>query len=504
MTDVGLGADYFNRKPTTRKQVSAWVKAFLGVTISDHCRCLPDEGRPHTSQLDYVSAAFFNEYSSCVNMACRNGGKSMMGAVVCILDALFKAGIKIAVTAFTREQADFIRIKIIELLATLKAKTGKTVAAVKKDIMNFSSGSVIRFFSGAKSDANVTGWRPNVLILDEAVDGVANCLEGGGTIPSRFDILSTNYTLSGDGVVLKMIERYEQFNKTKFDHMLPARIFVSCLLDVLVECDDRFHCDSCALFPYCRGAAKQGGGGYFRIEEAINKLIQNSKPSFEAEYMLWRPSSEISYFTNFSITQNVVDHIEYDPTKETFIAVDPGGDRCAHGAVIIQRTKPKDRNDITTYYVVDEFVQQCQFEIFLDRIKAKYPRILDAQCFYDPAGNRKEAMMNSISFAGLLRKAGFYPRCRQFKRRQGFELISNLIAPASGPPKLIIAKRCTNLIKQIQAAEHETVKGKPIPEPADITPDEAIDCLRYIISWTCGTYAKNNGTNKILHYFNPR
>ena len=500
---------YVNQAPTSKEQIKAWVEVFTGFSIHDTVRCIdhdPETGHPHTSQLDYVAGGFLGEYSSCVYMAARNAGKSYAASILCLMDMWFKPGVKIAVAAFQRNQSDYIYEYLVKFIEVFEAKIGKKIAEITKDDISFTNGSSAKFFSGGKSQAGIKGYHPNILIVDEGdlfsaeqFDGIANALEAGGTFQRRFDVLSTNYTVSGAGVILRQIERYELYNKKLLTGVKPCRVFRTCLLDILVECDDRFHCDTCPVFKYCKGRAKEGTG-FYKIESALETMRDSSLPTFESQMLLLRPSSEFTYFENFSAV-NIVDDIQLDSQKEWFVDFDFGGSRCPHAAVIVMRDVPKGREDIPTYYVVDEFLGMGLLENLIGQIKAKYPKILDAQCFCDPAGNRREQNVGAQSTVQTLRKAGFFPRFRQLKRRQTFELLYKLISPATGATKLLIAKRCKNLIAQIQAAEHSVVKGKPTTEPADITPDDLLDCLRTCVGNTLGTFAKHHGNNKILRYF---
>jgi len=504
--------DFAHVKPTTREQIVAWVDAFLGFKIHSTVRCDhvdPDTGRPHQTQLDYIAGGFLNEFSSCVFMAARNAGKSYAAAILCLLDCWFKSGIKIAVAAFQRNQSDYIYVYLCKFLETFGQKIGEKLWKISKDEIAFHNGSSVRFFSGGKSQAGIKGYHPNILIVDEGdlfsqeqFDGIANALEAGGDFQRRFDVLSTNYTVSGEGVVLKQIERLEEFNKSRNPHLLPCRVFRVCLLDILVKCDDRFQCNdpvtgkNCPLFRYCQGKAKNGDG-FYKIESAFETMRDSSLQVFESQMLLLRPSSEFSYFHNFSVARNVVDpEVPYNPALLTFLACDPGGSRCPHAALLVQKDKATG-----IYTVIDEFLGMGLIEGFIDRIKAAYPRLVqDADVFYDPAGARPQNTTGSTSYAQALRKAGFFPRCKQLKRRQTFELIYALIEPATGPAKLRVNKRCKNLIAQIQAAEHEVKRGKPTPEPSnEIQPDDLLDCLRYVVGWTCGsTYARHNGAKRFV------
>ena len=508
-------------RPTNEGQVFRWVKACLGFQLHATCRCVPKsdkealewarEGKEvHQSQLQYVTDGHLNRYSACVLMACRGAGKSYATAALCILDCYYKPGLKVAVAAFVRQQSDYIYEYISSFLAHFKGVLGRVEWSITKDEITFTNGATVKFFSGGKSQANVTGYHPHVLIVDEAdkftsdqFDGISNGLEGGKQYPSRFDVLSTNYSLSGDGVILKQIERYTAFNKTKPDSLLPRNVYRVCLIDILERCGDEFKCYDevkgvhCPLWRYCKGRAKEQAG-FYGVGEAIGKMLNSSLPTFESQMLLLRPSSEFAIFDGFSVAAHVPEQdIQFDPTRETFLCFDFGGVRCPHAAVLMQRVKPvmkERRPDAVTYFVIDEFEGMGLLENMIEQIRAKYPEACRvAQVMADPAGNRKEQTKGATSYIGVLKKAGFAPTNRPIKRKPSFEMMKSLISPASGPPLFYVNKRCRTLIKQIQAAEYESRGGKPTGEPADNGDDDVLDCARMVVGSTWGTAAKHSG-----------
>jgi hypothetical protein len=487
-------------KPHDRDRLALWIEAFCGFKPHRDARI---EG--NDSQLDYLAAAFFAEYRNGVFIAARNAGKSYCAALSILLDGWFCPGVKIAVAAFKRSQADFIYEYLEKFLDHFEGIIGEKVAARTKDAVTFKNGSTVRFFSGGSSTSNVRGFHPDKLYIDEAdawsfetFDGVANCMEATGKYEPRFDVLSTNYSLSGDGVVLRQIERCAEFNRTKPATLKPHRVFKVNVLDVLEKCDDRYQCSSCSLFPYCKGKAKQGEG-YITVEHTLQTLYSSSRQKFESEMLLMRPSSDFTYFVNWDRTKNILDDDRaYDPALESYVIFDFGAGRCPHAALLIQSSPPETKGGPRTYYVIDEWTEDGTLERMVQRMKAKYPRLLDAECFFDPKGGETPHIREAKSYATVLRLEGFHPRSKQLKRRQTFELIHMLVAPAAGPPKLFVNSRCKGLIAQIERAEHEVKKGRVDPEPADLKPDDLLDCLRMCIGWTCGTYAKHGGKRAIF------
>lgn len=509
--------EYFKHKPRNRSEIADFVEFFLtdGVPLHATCRCTETDselGLPHQSQLDYVESAFLNLHSHSVYTACRNGGKSYAAGIVCVLDALFKPNIRIAVAPFQFSQGAFIHGYVLKALANMCKVLGvkgdtlyKWIAGGKAEEegkkFKFSNGSEIAFFSGGKSQASVKGYHPHVLICDEAdlftseqYNGLSYGMEGNTEYPLRFDTLSTNYTLSGDGVVMKQIAYITEWNKVRPEGVLPGRVFRTCLIDILVNCPDKFRCDGCRLWDYCKGRAKKEQG-FYTIESALTQTI-GSRGDFESQMMLLRPTNELAYFPNFTKRHILENEIVWDDNLCQFISFDLGGGSSPHACVICQYKSPPEgapKNTPGTYSVLDGLEQKGQFENFLVRVKAAYPNILQAQCFVDPNASKVAQHQGARSDLTLLRSAGFRPRLKQLKREPTFILLNQLIDPAAGEPKIHINKRCKTLIQQVQAAEHSTFKGRIISEPFDPKTDHQLDCLRYIVGWTWGTYAKHNG-----------
>lgn len=450
-------------------------------------------------------------------MACRGAGKSYSAAISILLDSFHKPGIKSAVAGFILKQSNYVYQYCVDFLSVLQQKIGKKEAEklwnISKGAIRFANGSIVAFFSGGKSIASLKGFRADVIYVDEGdlfsleqFDGIANAKQSNGKWPFRFDVLSTNYTTDGDGVVLTQIQRYEEFNANRHPALLPCRVFRTCLLDVLAKCDDRFQCNdlvrrcNCELWDFCKGKAKEKEG-FIQIPDAIATTLTNSRPTFEAQMLLLRPLSQHTYFHTFTQKNVLEKDRPIDPSLPLFITFDFGGGRAEHCAIVSQKTRDG------TYYVVYEKFSAGHLEPMIDCIKQDIPNILSADCFYDPAGNRKDHIKDAKSHRDVLVKAGFRPRCRQFKRRPTFEALHTLIQPASGPPKFYLNPSCKRSIGEIQAARHQIIRGKIIPEPEDMGDrggDEALDCIRMTIGWTKDNYAFGQRHSSVIFYGGKR
>jgi hypothetical protein len=487
---VSKALDLSKQAPINRRQVSLWLEAFAGFKPHSTIRCT-DPDCTHHSQLDYITAAYFNEYRNAVLLAARGAGKSYCCAAVTLLDCWHKPGIEIAICAFKRDQSDYIYLHLCKFLKYFEGVLGQRLWTITKNEIAFHNGSRVLFFSGGSSKSNVKGCHPSILIVDEAddwkldrYDGVANCLDNTGKYPQRFDTLSTNYSLSGEGVVLKAIERAEEFNKVRPESLLPHKVFRICFLDILQKCDDRYQCSTCPLFKYCHGKAKQGDG-FISIADAMQTMFSSSRGSFESQMLLLRPTSELTYFTGFDPFKNVLEgeaQAKYDPHLSTYLMIDFGGSRCPHAALLMQQ------NFLGIYYVIKEWQQMGHLENLVSDIKSDFPQLIHSppRVFCDNNGSKTDNVRGAKSPIQVLREAGWHPRhTSAIKRRPTFEAIANLIEPASGSPKMLINRCCKTLITQIENAECERDRrGKPTADPLDAGNDDLLDCLRYGVYWT--------------------
>lgn len=498
-------AHYFteDKKPKNREQVKKVVKLWFDVDLIDKARCAD-----HQSQLDYVADSFLGEYGSGVFIGTRGGGKSFLTAIVDILKALYIPGHKIAVTAFARgqsaeveEKARVLLEKFNEITNTRGVWVTRNAKGGSQSFIEFATGSQIGFFAGARSPANIKAFHPHDIRVDEAdlwplaeIEKLEFALYDDGTHGTQIVYLSADYNKGNSASAINtLVTRLDNYNATRQPGLRPASIFRMCVLDTVQKCTDKFQCLNegnkvpCALWPYCKGNLKRTDvQGHSSLAKALEEAGRSSKPQFEAQMLLIRQEvSEVSYFCDFSIAANVNDPaVEYDTSKETFLTFDFGGGRCEHAALLIQRDKAG------VYTVVDEWLCAASIEVMAANIRGKYPQMEWKYCFADPNGAKKQKAQGAESYVDVLRRLGFPVKTRANmpgSRREGFEKINAVIVPAEGKAtRLKINKRCVNLIKQVQAAEHKTHKGQLSNEPADITPDDLLDCLRYTMQWTLG------------------
>ena len=97
----------------------------------------------------------------------------------------------------------------------------------------------------------------------------------------------------------------------------------------------------------------------------------------------------------------------------------------------------------------------------------------------DPAGAQR-SLQSGQSDAAMLKGAGITVRDRRMKIEEGLTLVRARLAPASGPPRLLVHRRCERLIESLEKYHY------PPDNPEATTPvkdgsDHAVDALLYLV-----------------------
>jgi hypothetical protein len=173
LTDTDLAAIARSR-PGTPDQLHLFVSAVLGLRLPRQPICT-DLG--HHAPFDYLRDAFFEEFTDAVVWANRGGGKTMLGAVVSLLDAIFKDGAAIRILGGSLEQSRKM-YRYLTRLATGRHVADRLVDAagsprpgpgqrsgIGSRVIRFATGSEVEIL--AQSERSVRGNRVQKMRCDE-------------------------------------------------------------------------------------------------------------------------------------------------------------------------------------------------------------------------------------------------------------------------------------------------------------------------------------------------
>lgn len=299
--------DYLANPPKNDDELHWWIKTFLGMdiprTASGVC---PDD---HTAPFDFIADQFFERCSAAFGFANRNGGKTILVAVLNVLDMLFKPGIEIVLAGAVLQQAQ----KGYEYL--IKFLTGDPLLASMVAFQPTMSKTVLRNESKiiivTCTYAGLNGPHPNKLRLDEVELIHPQYLQEGLSMPqSHPDGWSAQVTFTSTrkisaGTVQKLIDQAEEKD---------IRIYKWCVFENIERCTRKCKADpehgDCGAYskPDKDGkpvgvcgvldgasvahgkAQKTLGSNFYRISDFIGKVAILDRQTWNTQWVNEKPS----------------------------------------------------------------------------------------------------------------------------------------------------------------------------------------------------------------------
>ena len=448
-------------RPTGRHSLKAWVKRFLGVAVPGRAIC-----RGHNAPLDYLTHAFLRRGGNALVWACRGGSKTMLAAILTVLESVFEHGIETRILGGSLAQSGYMYSYVRRFLLgdhwrrDVDRMTGSHAALV--------NGSHIEVLPA--SDQAVRGVHVPRLRLDEVEEFRGDLFETALLLPqsttcfpARVDMLSTLHRPYG--TMSDLVDQAADKGLT---------LFKWCLWEVIERCRDR-SCSRCVLSDDCRGKAKHGAG-YYAIDDAVAKKRLVSEEAWTSEMLCLRPSREGLFYKAYSEDVHVpTEPIAYDPSKELYRTFDWG----VNGPTVCLWVQVD--GDGRTY-VIDEFYQSGIAVSDMARgVRAYeemrgYRNVIRSYC--DPTGLSyiMEFQKEGIPCQGRREDGG-----RSNVRFEGFETVRRFLKlDENGTPRVLVSPRCANVRREFRSYHYPQTRfgTNPAEEPAKVD-DHAMDALRY-------------------------
>ncbi len=449
-------------EPANREELDEWVSRNLGLHIPDEAVC-----PSHKSPMDYLAASFLGGPDNSADLlvwANRGGGKTMLAAIAALLDGLYKAPINIRILGGSFDQSD----RLADYLRNfLSGDLGERVAGrMTRQRIRLTGGADIRMLS--QSQRAVRGQHAQKIRCDE-VDlfdpdvwkAIQFTTRSSDRTRGGIEIFSTLHRAGG-----LMEQLVEQARRG-----MGFRMFNWCIWEVIERCDEsKRRCEDCPLADDCRGKAREADG-FFKIDDAIAIKARSSRNAWEAEMLCLGAKHDWLVFGEFDQAMHVAD-LEYCPDWPTYRAIDFGY-TSPLVCLWIQVTPAGVVHVIDEYAHTRRSVAQHAVEILAHNLA---PVITT---YVDPAGNAREAT-SGAACTELLASVGIGCCWRASTINEGLELIRAAIAPASGPARLKIDRRCRGLIEAFREY-HYPLPGSAgdADRPVKDGPDHFIDALRY-------------------------
>lgn len=462
----------------------------------------------HDAPFDYLCHAFFDggwrrpdagggeSARDAVVWANRGGGKTYLAAVATLLDLVFKPTIEVRVLAGSLDQGKRMHAHLRALFEGTDLHR-LVEGRISEKRLRLKNGSNVELL--AQSQTSVRGTRVQKLRCDEVELFDPEVWEaaqlttrskrcGDLWVPGTIECLSTMHLPHG-----LMYRLVRDAGREEGPGQGPRRLFKWGVIDVLERCGPGHDCGACPLQPACGGRAKDlaEGGGHMPVKDALRLHARVSEATWNAEMLCLRVRRDDCVLPEFDRDRHVftafdparagvwiagMDFGIRAPTVVLWAAVDGGGvvrvagERVASGEVLARHAEV----------------------ILAGGSGALSPFPTPAWIGVDPAG-RQRSEQTGVSAVEALRKAGLVVRDRRLGLASGLELVRARLAPASGPPTLLVHASCARLIESLERYRY------PPGEPESLTPikdgsDHAVDALRYMIQNLDAAYRSASGS----------
>jgi len=463
--------------PANPAQLRQWLVHVLGI----------DPPPPHHQSqgpLDYLCHTFFESARptgpDCLVWACRGGGKTFYSAVATVLDMAFKPGIEIRLLGGSREQSERMHEHLRRLFEApaLRAMVASRPTARAIRLVNGSRTEIL-----AQSPTSVRGVRVQKLRCDEVelfdpeiwqaaqlVTRSRRC----GTVPVHGAVEALSTAHRPGGLMSRLIDEAA----APTSPTTGRRLFRWTVIDALERCDHRrHHCDHCPLADHCNARARRNAG-HITVADAVSLKARSDLASWESEMLCLRPRRSDAVFPEFDPAIHVAD---FDPPP-----IDAGG-RWVCGmdfgfrapAVVLWGIATDEASGAALHIIDEHAASGVVLDAHIQAIVAgRWPR--PAWIGVDPAGAQRSEQTGASAIT-LLKRAGLSVRHPRIGFEEGLRLIRARLAPASGPVRLFIHRRCERLVQAMQTYHfppHQPQSPKPVKDGSD----HAVDALRYLIN----------------------
>lgn len=478
----------------------------------------------NAAPFDYLIHTFFEApglaTGDCVVWANRGGGKTFLGAIASVLDAVFKNGIQIRILGGSLEQSGRMHEHVMRLFEKpLLAELVEGRATSKR--VRLINGSGIEVL--AASQRSVRGTRVQKIRCDEVdlfdpeVWSAAQLatrsapIKGpwGECVRGTVEALSTMhrpYGLMWELVGARTLgEKLTQVSRARkpIAQSGVRRVLRWGLLDVLEKCPLEADCGNCALWSECRGKAKliePPPGGHVRVSDAGVMKSRVDQQTWAAEMLCQRPRRADAVYPEFEIETHVV---RVDPVREEprssldapsrrFIA---GMDFGFRSEAVMLLASVDERGVVTVEreHAASGMRTREHVEVLKSWLEDGHAPGGLEWIGVDPAGRAKSDQTGE-SNVGLLRKEGIVVRSRASAIDDGIRRVRARLAPASWAtmsewereangqdgPRLYVHERCERLIECLQRYHYPSDKPEST-EPVKDGFDHACDALRYMV-----------------------
>jgi hypothetical protein len=422
--------------PQTDDELHKWIKDNLGYDIPRQRVC-PD----HASPFEFLADVYFERVTSAIAVANRGGSKTMISAILHLLNSLFKPGCESAQVGAVEQQAQRAYSNLKQLLKRHgKVDNHEDHQMVERTVQRettFTNGSVLEVLIGTPQGVN--GPHPQKVGTDEAelMDeqvfqesrnmSQSKMTEDGSEVVIKAQDWITSTRKRAHGLMQKLLDENIEAERAGADP--PYTPYTWCVFESAAQvpncqvanpgCDSPCSCDRVVKGTWddgsprrfsdiCKGRLARSGG-YLSLHD-IHKTFRNTnQETYDAQQLCDKPETAGLVFPLFDRARHGVKWYDPDPDYgPIYQGVDFGTtnpaavewfqileyDVYVHGYYQAQNEDPTTLLKAGTRVCFDEiYAAEMGNTELAERVvarenlwKKKYPRFRVAMRFVDPQG----------------------------------------------------------------------------------------------------------------------
>lgn len=288
-------------------QLHFYVKEFLGYDIP-RIKVCPE----HCSPFEFLADVYFERTLNALGFANRTGGKTIIVAILNHLQATFKRDVEIASAGATLDQAAKVYRYLLGFYDNplLKDQLVHSIQSYCKT----KSGGIIENITGTVKGVNsphpqkarldeieLLPWE----VLQEALSMAVSKINSVGELIKAQNVF-TSTRKYGHGVMQRLLKEAKRRR---------IKVYSWCIMDVVEKCQRKCHGDKtygdCPAWDKCKGLAHKGGGWY-KIEDFVDKACQLDQDVWDAQWRNLRPSSEARVYARLKEDVHLISMSEFE------------------------------------------------------------------------------------------------------------------------------------------------------------------------------------------------
>lgn len=458
-----------------KKALQIWIKIYLGILIPSKA-----VKKGNSSPLDFLAAVLFEEHPNIIGHANRNGGKTLIFAILDLLNSLARDNCETTTAGAIEAQAKRCYRYFQKFCNTIKFTNDMLVSSLMGET-KFTNGSLVEIITATMSGVNSP--HPNKSFIDEVdlmdwsiLQEALSMAKSDPNIMGQNILASTQKTPTGP-----MAKLLRSANDIGF------KTYTWSIYEV-IEPHHKSEVEGTALYedlkPYYDKDGNYPSDGFYSVQDAISKKETLDPGIWEAQWLCDKPEKKGLIYPQYS--EKNKRKWDYNPKYEFYIGEDFGFGENHPNVVLFYQIIDWQKPEIQIFdsIYLTESITQDIIEAVVKRLKEEHGiTINQLHGVYrfreyiqgwipDPAGLSEISERKQLG-CPILEKAS---ESALYKVTNGFPIIRRFLRNAN---LYIDTDRCPQLDDELQLYRYKKMPNGEYTDVPEKSNDHGPDNIRY-------------------------